>query len=239
MRVAAPLAAAALLAASIATPRAGAEPLRLVGTVAAPGGGMAAIEDGAGRQTLRRVGEVVAPGLRLVAVRRGAADLVDARGERLVLRLRRGRAAVPGGPRGAAGGPGPAPESAAAAAGPQAAEASVEGPLAAAGASGEAEGPAAAARPRVPPGTRLVPVLNAGRLEGIRLAGGPPDTPLVRAGLMPGDLVVAVDGRPFPDSAPAAIEALLSALPTAEEGRPPIVVDVRRDGLPLRVTLPR
>jgi membrane-associated protease RseP (regulator of RpoE activity) len=219
-RLTASLAAFLALAAAAVGPTAAAgmeRSLRLIGTITgpAPHGG-AVFEDAAGHQVFRRVGELVVPGVRLRAVRRGSVDLGRAEGGAAVLRLRIGQDAGPGG-----GG-----ESLAAAT--EAIGNPVDAPWP------EGAPPGRAIRHASLP--RLSPVASGGRLAGLRVGGGAPDTPLIAAGLQPGDLIVAIDGRPVADLRAEALPSLTRAL---EEGAArPILIEAEREGVPLRTEIP-
>lgn len=219
------LASAALLLPGLAAPGQAGERPRLVGTVVAPGRAAAVFEEAAGGQVLRRVGDRVGSGLRLLAVRRGAVDLADAGGRPLTLRLGQAREAAPEAA--------PRPGRDAPAAGAGVAVGTAGGPVAGEGAGASALLPTD--RPRMPPAARLVPVIREGRLAGVRLAGGPPDSLLVRAGVEPGDLLVAIDGRPLTGSGAEALAAIARALESARGGGGPLVIDIRRDSLALRL----
>lgn len=232
-RLAAPLAAmlsAALIVTGLPSLAGGGERLRLIGTVMAPGRSAAVFEEPTGAQVLRRVGDPVGSGLRLAAVRRGAADLISADGGRVTLRLRQAAAA----PTAAAAATRPRDSTPAAAAG------HVGGALREAGGEDDAAAPASLLtdRPRMPPVARLVPVSAGGRLAGVRLIGGPPDSPLVRAGLEPGDLLVAIDGRTLEGSGAEALGSVARALESASAEARPLVIDARREALVLRVEIP-
>ncbi|HEY8370547.1 MAG TPA: hypothetical protein VIM86_14665 [Thermodesulfobacteriota bacterium] len=210
---------AVLAAAVLAAPAAGTafEGPRLVGTWLVPGqAGSAVFEDASGRQVARRVGDLVAPGLRLAAVRRGAVDLVDDAGRRLTLRTGRGGGRVPepvDGVRLARAAPVDA------------------GRLAHAGPVDRDGHPL-----HVRHGSRLARAHEEGRFAGLRLVGGPPDTPLVRAGLRPGDLIVAVDGRELDGDDPQLVPSLLEALDAAD-AESPLLVEARRGDEVIRVAV--
>jgi C-terminal processing protease CtpA/Prc len=83
---------------------------------------------------------------------------------------------------------------------------------------------------------RLIPVAAGGRLAGLRVGGGAPDTPLIAAGLQPGDLIVAIDGRPIADLTAETLPSLTRAL---EEGAArAILIEAEREGVPLRTEIP-
>lgn len=209
------IASTAVLALLAGTAAANEAPPRLVGTVLVPGtAGRAVFEDAAGRQVARRVGDPVMPGVRLAAVRRGVVDLVDAAGRRVTVRA--GSAAEP---------PTAAPE-------PHRAASS--GGTAAVAVSRGDEG---AVHPtHIRHGSRLAHVRTGERFEGLRLVGGPPDTPLVRAGLRPGDLIVTVGGRDLDGADARLIPSLLEALDAAV-AEAPLLVEARRGDEVIRVAV--
>jgi general secretion pathway protein C len=199
--------------------------LRLIGTITGPAPHAGAVfEDAAGHQVFRRVGELVVPGVRLRAVRRGSVDLGRAEGGPAVLRLRIGQDAGPGGGESLAAPP-QSPQ-------PAVATEAVGAPVDAA----RREGAPAWGAIRHASLPRLSPVAAGGRLAGLRVGGGAPDAPLIAAGLQPGDLIVAIDGRPIADLTAEALPPLTRAL---EEGAArPILVEAERDGEPLRTEIP-
>ncbi|HEX7124290.1 MAG TPA: hypothetical protein VF406_00755 [Thermodesulfobacteriota bacterium] len=85
-------------------------------------------------------------------------------------------------------------------------------------------------------GSRLARAQVEGRFAGLRLVGGPPDTPLVRAGLRPGDLIVAVDGRQLDGDDPHLVPSLLEALDAAD-AESPLLVEARRGDEVIRVAV--
>lgn len=222
-------------------PRPGSEPdapvttlgLVLRGTLADrdPGVGVAVIDDGQRGERVFRTGEDVVPG---VVLERVYADRIVLRhdGREETLKLPRERNLAPAD---IVRAPPPARAKVIATSTARAAAAMNR---AAAGQSGQA-----------PPGWRatldelrahpeeiaqkvqVVPVLEGGRLSGVRVSAGG-DTALIRQlGLMPGDVVTAVNGTPVDSLAHG--QAFVDALRTASSAR----VTVLRNGRPTDVTI--
>lgn len=186
---------------------------RLVGTLLSPGGDRAVFEDASGRQVARRVGDEVAAGWRLRAVRRNVVELRDASGRTVTVRA----GAAPRAPEPAGDGAEPsamAPPPVSTRPGNEA----VDPPL------------------QVRHGSRLAHARHGGRFEGLALVGGPPHTPLLRAGLLPGDLIVAVDGRDLDGEDARLVPSVLEALDDADEAAP-VLVEARRGDEVIRVSV--
>ncbi len=79
---------------------------------------------------------------------------------------------------------------------------------------------------------QIVPVLDGGRMTGIRLSAGPADAPLMnQMGLRPGDVVTSVNGSPVDSLARG--QQIIEGLRNASSAR----VTVLRDGRPTDVTI--
>jgi hypothetical protein len=190
-------AAAWLAAAPAAAGAAGGLP-RLVGTLLDGSRAVAVFEGPGGRQVVAQVGQPVAPGLRLAAVGRGRVEVERADGRRVTMRTT-----------GATGGAGAAP--AAPPGAPAASEPAAPGRLAGV-VCDDAETPPNPEAPR-PPRAQPACLRWDGAASRWQLTAGPPDSPLVRAGFAPGDVVDPDDPR-LPPEVAAAIRA------GAPDGRP-------------------
>lgn len=69
---------------------------------------------------------------------------------------------------------------------------------------------------------------------GVRVVEVPAGGPAARAGLLPGDRIVTIDGKPVADRDAKAVQALLSG-----EVGSKVTVEVLRDGRPLTLSIER
>lgn len=205
--------------------------LILRGTLAEadPKAGIAVIADaGAGERSLR-VGEQVAAGVKLVAVY--ADHVVVARdGVEETLKLARATSLAP------ADTPRAAPGSAAARAAAATTNIPAAGATAAARPKGSANWQQTVDRLRQNPAelmkrVQVVPVLEGGKLAGVRLSTGTDVALLDRIGLQPGDVVTSVNGTPI-DSIERG-QQIMSSLGSASSVR----VTVLRGGKATDVTV--
>jgi len=195
-----------------------------------PGSGIAVISDGERGERAYRAGEDVAPGVRLARVYPDHVILVHDGAEE-TLRLTRDqnlmpadivRPPSPAGPRASrTGGGGAASSSAAATTGT---------------ARAPADWQATVERLRSDPDelakrVQIVPVLDGGRLTGVRLATVRDAALLERLGLRAGDVVTAVNGAPVDSIARG--QQIVESLRSAASAR----VTVLRDGKPTDITI--
>jgi len=206
--------------------------LILRGTLAEadPKAGIAMIADAGNGERSWRVGEQVAAGVRLVAVYADRVVVSRDGGEEETLKLARDTSLAPA--VGARGTPGSAP-----------------GPVGVAATSNQGASAAATTRVKAPTNwqqtvdrlrqnpaelmkrVQVVPVLDGGKLSGVRLSTGTDVALLNQIGLQPGDVVTSVNGTPI-DSIERG-QQIMSSLGSASSVR----VTVLRDGKPTDVTV--
>lgn len=197
----------------------------------APEGGVAIISDPAGNDRAYRVGDTLPGDARLEGIYAGRV-LLSRNGVNESLSLpQASNGAPPGGAALPGGAPVPHTPQGAGAAPPRATLPFIAPTIAPGAPSLESLRDAALNPAELAKQVQIYPVMENGRMAGVRLAAGRDSDLLARAGIQPNDILTAVNGIPL--DGPQRSAELMTALKDARS----VQVTVRRDGKDIQLTI--